>query len=279
MNMVDLCLSPAQQYFLQIFLNKGVLDQINFKVLFCNVMKKFQIEHDELQIKNLYVNFLRQINEVIQHFNMEIKNGNCEITGLSFYCIIRRCESGSIGDLSQLYSPLELKIFRKVLELIIESETGSVDYTFVLNEILSMYEELSEEAASSQNQIGKCPTNRDIRLIIEKFMHDNWLIEVINSPNMITLHGRTLIELSQYIKQIFAAEDLSYCCLCKDLVVNSFKCSACSAKFHRYCAKRIFKGSKDCLSCKQTFSSEQIDDLLTSLSSAKSVYASSQLSS
>lgn len=277
--MDNFCLSPAQQYFLQILLNRGVLDQINFKVLFCNVMKKFQIEFDDSQIKNYYVKFLREINDVIKHFNMEIKAGNCEITGLSYYCIIRLCDSNSIGDLSQLYSPIELKIFRKVLELIVESETGSVDYTLILNEILYMYDEMSEEASASQSQIAKCPNNREVRMVIEKFMSDNWLIEVMNEPNMITLHGRAIIELSQYIKQIFPPEDLSFCFLCKNLVLNSFKCSGCSIKLHRYCARRFFKGSKDCPSCKQTFSSDQVDHLLKSLSSAKNVYASSQLSS
>ncbi|RNA26933.1 non-structural maintenance of chromosomes element 1 -like protein [Brachionus plicatilis] len=277
--MRDICLSPAQQYFLQIILNKGVLDQINFKVLFCNVLKKFQIEYEETQIKPMYVKFLREINEAIKHFNMEIKAGNCEITGLSYYCIIRLCDSSSIGDLSQLYSAAELKIFRKVLELIVESENGSVDYNLILNEILSMFDELSEEAQGSQSQIEKCPTNRDIRIILEKFMQDNWLIEIINAPNMITLHGRALIELCQYIKQIFPPEDLSYCYLCKFIVLNNFSCSGCSMKLHRYCAKRFFKGGKDCPSCKQSFSKDQIDGLLESLSSAKNAYACSQFSS
>lgn len=277
--MDDLCLSPAQQYFLQILLNRGVLDQINFKALFCNVMKKFQIEFDDSQIKNYYVKFLREINNVIKNFNLEIKAGNCEITGLSYYCIIRLCDSSSIGDLSQLYSPIELKIFRKVLELIVESDTGSVEYIIILNEVLSMYDDLSEEASATQSQIARCPSNRDVRMIIEKFMSDNWLIEVINEPNMITLHGRTIIELSHYIKQIFPPEDLSFCYLCKNLVLNSFKCSGCSSKLHRYCARRLFKGSKDCPSCKQTFSSEQVENLQNSLSSAKNIYSSSQLSS
>ncbi|CAF0754394.1 unnamed protein product [Brachionus calyciflorus] len=277
--MPSIALSPAQQYFLQIILNKGVLDQLNFKVIFCNVLKKFNINFDESQLKNLYVTFLREINESIKNFNIEIKAGNCEITGLSYYCIIRLCDTSTIGELSQLYTPNELKIFRKILELIVESDSGCVDYNSIVNEIMTLYDELSEEAAGTQSQIAKVPTNRDIRIMIEKFMQGNWLIEVINSPNMITLHGRALIELSQYIKQIFGAEDLNYCYLCKNLVMASFRCPGCSCKLHRFCAKRLFKGTKDCPSCKKTFKTDEINELLESINSAKNSYASSQFSS
>lgn len=275
----SLSLTDAQQFFLQIMLNNGVIDQLNFKTLFCNVLTKFEIRYNESEIKSLYVNFLREINEVIKNFNMEIKTGMCEITGLSYFCIIRLCDTSSIGNLSMLYTSTDLKTFRKILELIIESDQGCVDYNLIVNEIYTLYDELSNEAVATQSNVTKVPSNRDIRLVVEKFMQDKWLIEVINQPNMITLHGRALIELSQYIKQIFDNDLIGYCFLCKSIVLSYFSCEHCSIKMHKYCAKRVFKNTKDCPSCKATFSNDRVSTLLDSISSAKNSYASSQVQS
>lgn len=275
-----LSLSNAQQYFLQLMLNKGVIDQINFKTIFCQVLDKFEIKYNEssVKVKEMYVSFLREINDAIKNFNLEIKAGNCEITGLSYYCITRMCDTNSIGDLSSLYSRNELKIFRKTLELIIESESGFVDYNQIVNEIYNLFEEIASEART-QCQTTKIPTNRDVRLVVEKLIQDNWLVEVINQPNMITLHGRALIELTHNIKQIFEHDELNYCYICKSIVLSYFGCGKCSCKIHKYCVKKLLKSTQDCPSCKNTFPKEQIQSLTESIDRAKNAYASSQFQS
>lgn len=268
----DLSLSDAQQYFLQTILNKSVIDQFNFKTLFCNVLNKFQIEYSESSLKPFYVNFLREINEVIKHFNMEIKTGICEITGLSYYCIYRQCDTNAIGKLSLLYTPNELRIFRKILELIVESDQGYVEYNQMINDISDYYDEIANEA-KNENQSTKIPNNKEIRIAIEKFVQDYWLAELINEPNKFTLHGRALIELSQYIKQVLDNEIINHCYLCKSIVLIYFGCENCSSKMHRHCAKRLLKESQDCPSCRYKFNSEQIKDLFESLNAAKNQYA------
>ncbi len=52
--------------------------------------------------------------------------GVCEMTGLTFYCFVRIFDSCSIGKLSSLYNPTELKIFQIILPMIIESDKGYV---------------------------------------------------------------------------------------------------------------------------------------------------------
>lgn len=243
-------LSVAQQYFLQIILNKSVIDQHNFKNIFCSVLKKFDIDYEESQLKYLYVEFLKAINDVIRNFNLEIKNGTCEITGLTYYCIVRLSETCSIGNLSMLYTPVELKVFRIILNLIIESEEGYVDFGSAISRVGSDYDEIMQQAAT-QSQTTKIPTNKEIRLIIEKFMHDYWLVEVEGYPNTLTLHGRTIIELGSYIKEVFEDDVLKNCSLCKNILLNGIECESCDAKIHRYCAKKAFrdKPEKKCPKC------------------------------
>ncbi len=48
------------------------------------------------------------------------------MTGLTFYCFVRIFDSCSIGKLSSLYNPTELKIFQIILPMIIESDKGYV---------------------------------------------------------------------------------------------------------------------------------------------------------
>lgn len=150
-NPESLKLSEAQQYFLQLILRKPVIDQVNFKQIFCMVLDRFQIEYSEERLREIYVKFLRDINEVIRHFNLEIKTGTCEITGLSFFCMIQQTDTSAASKLSTLYTPVELKIFRKILELIIESESGSVDFNHVVGEVNDYYEELAQQASLQDN--------------------------------------------------------------------------------------------------------------------------------
>jgi hypothetical protein len=269
--MSDLKLNEAQQYFLQVILNAGVIDQISFKRVFSQLLTKFGITCDQNNLKDYYAAFLREINFVIKNFNMEIRTGVCEITSVNFYCLVRQSDPMSIGKLSSLYSTTELTIFKKILAMIVESDEGYVEYTRIVAQVIEGYEQLLAQA-SSQAQSTKMPTNKEIRLAIEKFIQDNWLNEVINQPNMITLHGRAVIELSQYIAEIFDKELLCYCALCNSLVLSGVSCENCSCKIHRACAKNLFKSQKCCRKCRNEFPDSQIEFIKESLNEAKRAY-------
>lgn len=154
-NLEILRLSEAQQYFLQLMLQKSVIDQVNFKGVFCMVLDRFYINYSEDRLRETYVKFLREINDVIRHFNIEIKTGVCEITGLSYFCLIRQTDTSNITKFSKLYSSVELRVFRKVLELVIESETGSVDINFILTEVSEYFENLAQEVITQNEGITK----------------------------------------------------------------------------------------------------------------------------
>ena len=274
----SLALSDAQQYFLQIMINKKVIDQMNFKKIFNGVLQKLKLESecDDSNFKDYYTNFLREINLVIRVFNMEIKTAHCETSAYTYFCLIRQCDTGSIGTLSALYTSPELKVFRKILELIVESDDGCVEYGTAVDEIIEHFETIAHEA-STQNQISKVPGTSEIRRIVERFIQDYWFTEVVTRPNMITLHGRAAVELAPYIKSLYKDDDvLNYCEICKSLVLSGLNCEHCSHKIHRFCARNMLKKSKDCPGCRTAFTSDQIQEFNQFIEKAREAIAKNQ---
>lgn len=164
-----------------------------------------------------------------------------------------------------------MKLFKLILELIMESENGFVDYNNIVEHIYENYQEMSQIAAT-QSQTVKPPTSKEIRAIVDKLLGDYWLMENVTQPNKITLHGRAIIELSQYINELYDSETLNFCARCKKLLVLGIKCDNCLCMYHRACAKDIFSNHKDCISCKKTVDDNKIKELLKSINNSKDAY-------
>lgn len=271
---MPLKLKDPQQYFLQIMLNRSVIDEFIFKDLFRDVMEKFNIKYEEINLSKEYASFLKDINSVIRSFNMEIKKGIDEITGITFYCLIRLSDSASIGTLSNLYSTIELNIYKKILTVIIDSDDGYVSKNILTSLIQDEFDQLQTQAAQT-SQSTKIPSLREIRLIIDKFIKDKWLVEVVDNNNMITLHGRAILELHDYISEMFSEQLINYCVICQVLVLCGISCNNCdNAKMHYHCAANVFKAQKNCKTCKNPFSDEQIENLRESIQQIKNTVAS-----
>lgn len=269
-------LSEPQQYVLQILMNRCVIDQTDFKKIYNRALTKFNMNdsENELSKKEVYSQFIRNINEAVKHYNFEIQKGYCEITGITFYCFIRQFDTCSIGKLSECYKPVDLKIFQIILTMIINSEAGYVNYNDLINQINDDFDEMISDAQTQSQSITKVPSNRVIRSTIEMFKSHYWLLEVVEKKNMVTLHGRALIELFQYITELFDEKNLNYCVRCKKLVLIGIKCGGenCGKLMHRYCAKEMFTGHKSCLSCNKKFTDETITSLATAIRAAKAAY-------
>lgn len=108
------------------------------------------------------------------------------------------------------------------------------------------------------------------------FKSHYWLLEVVEQTNMVTLHGRTLIELFQYLTELFDEKTLKYCVRCKKLILIGIKCDGqnCGKLMHRSCAKEMFTGHKSCLSCDKKFTDETIASLTNTIRVAKAAYQS-----
>jgi len=255
-------LNEPEQFLLQYFLNVSIVDQFNFKEVFRRFLEKFKISYnknDSEELKKLLTVYIKRINDAIKHYSLEIKNGVCELTGTKFYCIVRIYDSNSIGSLSQLYNTNELKIFKSLLNAFIESEEGVVDAHSIAAQLVDQLEI-------------KC-SNKEVNSIIDRFIKDNWL--AVNTKNEIGLHGRAILELEQYLLEVYGSELISNCKLCKEIVVSGISCENCAVKMHRHCAKKYFKNASDCIACKKPFNSDNISVLMRERSQA----SQSQLSS
>ena len=90
------------------------------------------------------------------------------------------------------------------------------------------------------------------------------------SGNRFALHSRTIIELSEYLMEIYGSQVIHNCKLCKEIVISGIVCESCTAKMHRHCAKRYFKTQTDCMSCKKPMTEEQLSLLRESSKSSQS---------
>ncbi len=104
------------------------------------------------------------------------------------------------------------------------------------------------------------------------FINHFWLVEVYDRGNMITLHGRALIELEQYLKESFPEDVLTYCFRCKKMVLIGLDCVKCNQRFHRLCAKEIFVNHNACINCKAVFDDNVISKVRDSIANARVVY-------
>ena len=102
-------------------------------------------------------------------------------------------------------------------------------------------------------------SNKDLRETIDKFTSDYWLLSL--GSNRYALHSRSILELSQYLVEIYGNQLIANCKLCKEIVISGVVCETCTTKMHRHCAKKYFKNQTDCLSCKRPLSEEQISML------------------
>lgn len=253
-------------------MNRGVIDQSDFKLIFSKTMEKFEIDDHDLNQKEVYSQFIREINDAIRFYSFEIQKGVCEISGITFYCFIRQFDACSIGKLSAIYSPTELKIFQIILPMIIESPRGYVSYNEIVDSTNDAFDEISAQAQTQTQKISKPLSNRDIRATVDMFISHYWLMELVNNTNMVTLHGRALIELQQYFKEVFDEEQLKSCFRCKKLLLIGLTCGGCNQNYHRSCAKEIFSNHNACTNCKAVFPETEILELRETLSEAKSAY-------
>ena len=283
-------LNEAQQYFVQVMLNRGVVDELHFKRLFGAVLRKFEIVCPDGELKDFYTRFIKEINEAIRHFSMEIKRATCEFTTITSFCLVRLASGSAdadIGQLSALYSPVELTIFKRLMALVVESDDGCVEYATAVQHISDDFDEqqaqLMQQSAATGTQLAaaatKKPSAREIRAAIERLTRDYWLADVVGRSHVLTLHPRAILELADYIKQMYAnANDdeqtltLAACHLCKSLVLHHVACDKCGARMHMHCANALFREQSKCGKCRATFDQAVIDDMREAMRTARQLY-------
>ncbi|XP_060085662.1 non-structural maintenance of chromosomes element 1 homolog [Ylistrum balloti] len=219
----------SHRLFLQSFMSRGLLDAKEVRLLFRTVCLKFneptaaKEEDRKLQL----LDFVRTINMKIRPFHMEIKKGVSEDEGVSYYCLVCTNES-AITKLASDYTQSELEFFKKLVDQIVDNE-GEIGSTAAVNIVDKLDKNM------------KKMTRQDAQSLLQRLESAKWII-IHKGTGIVSLSTRCLLELEQYILDVYGAEDENLKCnMCNKLCVKGQSCDNCQTKLHLHCASRFFQ--------------------------------------
>jgi len=140
--------------------------------------------------------FINNINSVLESLYIEIKKGATEDDGRPVYALVNLATT-SVSKMASDFAENELDLFRKALELIIDSETGFASSTNILN----LVDQLK----------GKKMRKKEAEQVLQKFVQNKWLIEVASPvlpPARLTVQNRERVFLRNHI--VFSCCPLSW---------------------------------------------------------------------
>ncbi|KAJ8253651.1 hypothetical protein COCON_G00202630 [Conger conger] len=213
--------------FLQTMMSSGVMESSKANALYLNFCgdQSAPAQLDE---------FIDVINAQLQPMFMNIRKGTSEDNGLEYYALVNMAET-DITRMSSDYADNELELFRKTMDLIVESERGAASSTDILN-------------CGDRLQTKKMK-KKDVENVLDRLVHDKWLNE---KHGEYTLSTRCVIEMEPYIRNMY--QDLvKPCAMCHSLAFQSQTCESCDVRIHLPCAAKYFKNHADpqCPSCKE----------------------------
>ncbi|KAL3869497.1 hypothetical protein ACJMK2_042171 [Sinanodonta woodiana] len=215
-------MTDSHRLFLQAFMSRGILDAKEVKSLFRTSCEKFKtfIADNEEERRHQLTEFVITINNNIKPFHMEIKKGVSEEDGSNYYGLVNISES-SITLLASDFTTNELDLFKKLVESIVDSDTGSVGSTDAINLV---------------ETLDKKMTRNDAQELLKKLESNKW-IKVMNGQ--VSLATRAILELEQYIFDMFPAI-ATRCNMCKKLCLKGQSCDSCPVRLHFHCASKFF---------------------------------------
>uniref|UniRef100_A0A5F7ZUW3 Non-structural maintenance of chromosomes element 1 homolog n=1 Tax=Macaca mulatta TaxID=9544 RepID=A0A5F7ZUW3_MACMU len=153
-------MTDVHRRFLQLLMTHGVLEEWDVKRLQRHCYKV----HDRNATVDKLEDFINNINSVLESLYIEIKRGVTEDDGRPIYALVNLATT-SISKMATDFAENELDLFRKALELIIDSETGFASSTNILN----LVDQLK----------GKKMRKKEAEQVLQKFVQSKWLIEVL----------------------------------------------------------------------------------------------------
>ncbi|XP_011837723.1 PREDICTED: non-structural maintenance of chromosomes element 1 homolog isoform X2 [Mandrillus leucophaeus] len=190
-------MTDVHRRFLQLLMTHGVLEEWDVKRLQRHCYKV----HDRNATVDKLEDFINNINSVLESLYIEIKRGVTEDDGRPIYALVNLATT-SISKMATDFAENELDLFRKALELIIDSETGFASSTNILN----LVDQLK----------GKKMRKKEAEQVLQKFVQNKWLIE---KEGEFTLHGRAILEMEQYIRETYP-DAVKICNICHSLLIQ-----------------------------------------------------------
>nr|XP_019843433.1 PREDICTED: non-structural maintenance of chromosomes element 1 homolog isoform X2 [Bos indicus] len=151
-------MTDVHRRFLQLLMTHGVLEECDVKRL----QKHCYKVHDCNATVEKLEDFINTINSVLESLYIEIKKGVTEDDGRPIYALVNLATT-SVSKMASDFAENELDLFRKALELIIDSDTGFASSTNILN----LVDQLK----------GKKMRKKEAEHVLQKFVQNKWLIE------------------------------------------------------------------------------------------------------
>ncbi|XP_077575085.1 non-structural maintenance of chromosomes element 1 homolog [Stigmatopora nigra] len=228
-------MDDSQRRFLQALMCKGIIDEPSVKqlyLLYCTT--------HNTHARSTFDVYMATINSNLEPMFIQIRKGMCEDSGLQYYALVNMVET-DVTRMASDYADPELEVFRKIMDLVVESETGSVYSTEILN---------------LNSTVTKKSKKRETEQLLNRFVSDNWLIE---KRGEYCLSTRFIIEMAQYIRTMYQ-DQVKDCHICRNIVFQSQICDnpSCGIKMHLPCVTRFFRGTTEpqCPACKDIWPHE-----------------------
>ncbi|XP_071119039.1 non-structural maintenance of chromosomes element 1 homolog [Haliotis cracherodii] len=215
-------MNDCHRMFLQKFMSQSLLNAKEVKQLFKQCCDKYSvsISEDDPDAKKRLFEFVRIINANIHQFHMEIKKAISEDDGSNHYGLVNISRT-DITKMASDYNQNELEFFKKLVELVVESDDGTVGSI----ETLNLTEKLEKKISKN-----------DAQDLLDRMSRDQWIAQ---KAGRVSLHTRAVLELEQYIKEYFV-EAVKMCNMCNKLCLKGQTCEECGIKIHFHCAVRYF---------------------------------------
>lgn len=221
-------MTDVHRRFLQLLMTHGVLEEWEVKRL----QKHCYKVHDCNAPVEKLEDFIHNINSVLESLYIEIKKGVTEDDGRPIYALVNLATT-AVSKMASDFAENELDLFRKALELIIDSETGFASSTNILNVVDQLK--------------GKKMRKKEAEQVLQKFVQNKWLIE---KEGEFTLHTRAILEMEQHIRETYP-DAVKICNICHGLLIQGQSCETCGIRMHLPCVAKYFQSNPEprCPNC------------------------------
>ncbi|XP_029433367.1 non-structural maintenance of chromosomes element 1 homolog isoform X2 [Rhinatrema bivittatum] len=222
-------MTDSHRRFLQVLMSHGILEGSEVRTLHrhCCEAHKVHYAHDKLD------DFVSVINVQLQSLFMQIRKGMAEDDGRQYYALVNLAET-EITKMATDYAENELELFRKTMDLIIQSDNGFASSTSILN--------LSDQLQTKKMK------KKEAEQVLQSFVQDKWLSE----EGEYTLSTRCLMEMESYLCNTYQ-DMVSKCNLCGTIAIQRQICETCGIQIHLACVATYFKGQSEphCPNCNE----------------------------
>lgn len=193
----------SQRLFLQMFMSQGMLGKDDVGDSFKEACTRFgeQALLEKTKVWENIVECIRVINVNIRDLQLEIKRAVDEFTGDYYYVLVSKFDS-PLAKLSPEFTNEELDLFKKLMESICTSDSGTLTSSDALN--------LTDQI-DKQKRLSKA----DAEKFYARLEREKWLMK--QPRGRYYLSARTIAEFEPYILDQFA---VTKCNMCQKLCVQ-----------------------------------------------------------